>query len=101
MKKMIVAGLVASVLGSAAVPAFARTHVEFFVNVPPPAPVVEVVPAPRMGWVWLPGFWEWRHGRHVWVRGHYVRHRPGYVYEQARWVDRGGHWYYTAPYWRR
>jgi len=101
MKKLIVAGLVATALGSISIPAAARTNVEFFVNVPPPAPVVEVVPGPRVGYVWVPGFWEWRHGRHVWVRGHYLRHRPGFVYEPARWVERGGHWYYTAPGWRR
>jgi hypothetical protein len=101
MKKLIVAALVASALGGVSLAASARTNVELFVNVPPPAPVVEVMPAPRVGYAWVPGFWEWRHGRHVWVRGHYLRHRHGYVYEQARWVDRGGHWYYTAPYWRR
>lgn len=101
MKKLIVAGMVAAALGSAAIPASARSNVDVFVNIgPPPAPMVEVVPAPRMGFVWVPGFWEWRHGHHHWVKGHYVRHRPGYVYEPARWVDRGGHWYYTAAGWR-
>ena len=101
MKKLIVASLVASALGTASVPASARTNVEFFVNVPPPAPGVEVVPAPRVGYVWAPGYWVWRHGRHVWVRGHYLRHRPGYFYQPAHWVDRDGRWYYRDGYWRR
>jgi len=100
MKKLVVAGMVAAALGSASFAASARSSVELFVNVPPPAPLVEVVPAPRAGFVWVPGFWEWRHHHHYWVRGHYVRYRPGFVYEPARWVDRGGGWYYTAPGWR-
>lgn len=100
MKKLLVAGMVAAALGSASFAANARASVEVFVNAPPPAPLVEVVPAPRAGFVWVPGFWEWRHHHHYWVRGHYVRHRPGFVYEPARWVDRGGGWYYTAPGWR-
>ena len=65
----------------------------------PPAPVVEVVPAPRVGFVWAPGFWEWRGGRHFWVTGHYIRHRPGFVYEPGRWADHGGRWAYTRPGW--
>ncbi|MGZ5035432.1 MAG: hypothetical protein ACXWGU_05690 [Usitatibacter sp.] len=100
MKKMIVAGMVAAALGSVSFAASARSAVEVFVNVPPPAPIVEVVPAPRVGFVWVPGFWEWRHGHHHWVGGHYVRHRPGYVYEPARWVEQGGRWSYAAPGWR-
>ena len=102
MKKLIVAGMVAAALGGLAMPASARSNVDVFVNIgPPPAPVVEVVPAPRVGFAWVPGFWDWRHGRHHWVKGRYVRHRTGFVYEPARWVDRGGRWYYTAPGWRR
>ena len=99
MKKLIIAGLVASALGTVSVPASA--HVAYFVNVPPPAPVVEVVPAPRVGYVWAPGYWVWRHGHHVWVRGHYLRHRPGYFYQPAHWVARDGRWYYSEGYWRR
>jgi WXXGXW repeat (2 copies) len=98
MRKLIVAGMVAATLGSVSIPAAAR--VDLFVNVAPPAPAVEIVPAPRYGYVWVPGFWEWRHGRHFWVGGHYIRHRPGYVYEPARWVDYGGRWGYVRPGWR-
>ncbi|HEY5000143.1 MAG TPA: YXWGXW repeat-containing protein [Usitatibacter sp.] len=100
MKKLIVAGTVAVALGSVSVPAAARTSVDLFVNVGPPAAPVEIVPAPRVGFVWLPGYWDWRHGHHYWVAGRYVRPRPGFVYEPARWVEYGGRWRYTRPEWR-
>lgn len=37
----------------------------------PPAPVYEVAPAPRVGYVWERGYWAWAQGRYVWVRGHW------------------------------
>lgn len=75
-----------------------RAHSRVLVG--PPAAPVEIVPAPRVGFVWLPGYWDWRHGHHYWVAGRYVRPRPGFVYEPARWVEYGGRWRYTRPEWR-
>jgi len=98
-RKLLLATLFATSLG-AALPA-AAAHVDLFVNVPPPAPVYEAVPAPRAGWVWAPGFYEWRHGHHVWVRGHWVRERPGYAYVPGAWVVRDGHYYWHEPRWER
>jgi hypothetical protein len=100
MKKLVIASLVAATFGAAALPAGARTNVDLIVNVAPPAPRYEVVAAPRVGFIWVPGYWDWRHGKHYWVRGQYVRHRPGFVYQPARWVDHGGRWGYVAPAWR-
>ena len=99
--KLILGSLIAALLGSAAFPAAARTNVDFYVNVAPPPLRYEVVPAPRVGWVWVPGFWDWRYSRYHWVPGHYVRHRPGYFYEPARYVFRDNRYYYTGPGWRR
>jgi hypothetical protein len=87
MRKLLIGSLVAAAM-SAALPAAARTNVEFYVNVAPPPVPYEVVPAPRVGLVWVPGYWDWRHSRYHWVAGHYVRHRPGYHYEPARFVAR-------------
>jgi hypothetical protein len=78
----------------------ARTNVELFVDVAPPPARYEVVPAPRVGYVWVPGYWDWRGHRHHWVSGRYIRHRPGYYYEPVRWSERGGRYYYTRPGWR-
>ncbi|HEX7932705.1 MAG TPA: YXWGXW repeat-containing protein, partial [Paraburkholderia sp.] len=44
----------------------------------PPPPRVEVVPAPRPGYVWDQGGWRWRRGQYVWVPGHWQVVRPGY-----------------------
>lgn len=99
MRKLIAMALAATTLGAAALPAAAR--VDIYVNVPPPAPRYEVVPAPRVGYAWVPGYWEWRHGHHFWVRGRWVHHRPGWAYRGGAWQERGGHWYYTRPGWYR
>ncbi len=37
------------------------------IDVAPPPVRVEVVPPPRVGFVWAPGYWEWREHAHVWV----------------------------------
>jgi hypothetical protein len=79
--------------------AFARVDVAVQIGVPPPAPVVEYVPAPRYGYVWAPGYWAWYGNRHVWVRGRYVIERPGYYWVADRWVSRGPYWRYQAGYW--
>jgi hypothetical protein len=99
-RKLILATL-ATLAIAAALPASARTTVDFYVNVAPPTPVVEVVPAPRHGFVWVPGVWEWRHHHHVWVGGHWVRVRPGYYYAPARWEPYNGRYAYYAGGWRR
>ncbi|HEV8094905.1 MAG TPA: hypothetical protein VGP71_04195 [Burkholderiales bacterium] len=86
--------------GIAATPAaFARVDVVVQVGVPPPAPVVEVIPAPRAGYVWAPGYWGWNGDRHVWIRGRYVVERPGYSWVADRWVPSGAHWRHEPGYW--
>lgn len=99
MRKLILGSLAAAALGSAAIPAAARTNVDFFVNIGPPPVYHEVVPAPRHGFVWVPGYWDWRHGRDYWVGGHWIRHRPGYYYDPVRWHDYRGR-YYRSGGWR-
>jgi len=50
--------LCAAALTLAAVPGLARVGV--VVGIAPPAPVVEVTPAPPApGYVWQPGYWSW------------------------------------------
>lgn len=66
---------------------------------PPPA-VVESAPAPREGFVWVPGHYEWRGGNYVWVGGHWMQDRPGYVWQEARWVQRpDGSWHMVGGRW--
>jgi hypothetical protein len=98
-RKLLLATLATLAIG-AALPAEARTSVDFYLNVAPPAPIVEVAPAPRAGWVWVPGFWDWRRHRHVWIGGHWERVRHGYYYGPARWIPHGDRWAYHRGGWR-
>jgi len=97
MKKAIAATLAALSLSAAAVPAFARTEV--FLDFAPPPPIVEEVPAPRAGFVWVPGYYDHDHGKYRWERGHWERERHGWTYRGATWEHRNGHYYYSAPGW--
>ena len=101
IQKLILGSLVAATLGSFALPAAARTSVDFYLNVAPPAAYYEPAPAPRIGFVWAPGYWDWRGHRHHWVAGHWVRSRPGYVYYHPRWYDNNGRWYLARGGWSR
>lgn len=100
MRKLIIGSLVAVTLAGFSIPAAASPHVDFSLTIAPPAPRHEVVPAPRRGYVWVPGYWDWRAHRHHWVKGSWLRHRPGYHYEPARWVHRDGRYYYRRAGWR-
>jgi hypothetical protein len=99
MRKLIIGCFAAAALGSVSVPAAARSHVDVFVGFAPPPARFEVVPAPRGGFVWVPGHWGWVRGAYVWEAGHWIRHRPGYVYAPARWVFADGRWGYHRGAW--
>jgi hypothetical protein len=69
---------------------------------PPPAEVVEVVPArPGPEWVWVKGHHKWEGGRYVWVHGEWRRPPRG----MREYVP--GHWdhdpqgnFWVEGYWR-
>jgi len=82
-------------------PAVALSAVFVDVDVAPPAPQVEIVPGPRAGYVWAPGFWDWRGHNHVWVRGHWIRERPGWHWVPDRWDQVGPHWHHVGGHWER
>ena len=71
------------------------------IRIGPPPPRVEVVPAPRRGYVWVPGYWGWRGNRHYWVGGTWVRERRGYAYAHPGWVQEGDHWRFNRGGWNR
>lgn len=96
--------VLATLLAASAVitaPGVANAAVNIDIDVAPPAPRVEVIPTPRVGFVWAPGYWEWRGHNHVWVPGRYIRERRGYHWVQARWVQAGPHWHYDRGHWER
>jgi hypothetical protein len=81
--------------------AAAGVDVSVGIGVAPPAPRYEVVPPPRAGYVWAPGYWRWDGGRHVWMGGTWVRARPGYVYHQPHWEHARDGWRMHNGYWGR
>lgn len=75
--------------------------VDVWVNIGPPPPRVEVVPGPRPGWVWQPGYWDWGRNQHVWRKGVWVRERGGYAYQPHHWAERDGRWQLERGRWER
>jgi hypothetical protein len=60
------------------------------VRQPLPPRVVEVVPAPQPGMIWISGYYAPRGGRWEWVRGHYERPpRQGAVWVPPHHNERG------------
>ena len=100
-KTLLVALVAAGSIGAIAVPAPAAASTGVYVQIAPPAPRYEVIPAPRHGHVWVPGYWDWRGHHHVWVRGVWVRERVGYRYRPHQWVEHGGRWAFNRGGWDR
>ena len=72
------------------------------VDIAPPAPYVEVVPAiPFAGAVWIGGYWGWSSGRHHWVPGRWDSPRPGYTWRPYGWARQGGRWHLHSGGWVR
>jgi hypothetical protein len=74
---------------------FAQTYVQ----INPPAAVVETVPAkPGPGYVWVPGYYRWNGVRYVWVPGHWVLHEGAWC--AGHWVHVAGRgWHWVAGRW--
>jgi hypothetical protein len=69
-----------------------------YVQVGPPAPIVETVPvSPGPGYVWVGGYYRWNGDRYVWVHGRYVRHAGHWCGGHWRHEHRG--WYWVAGGW--
>ena len=97
-RKLLLAALAAGSI-TCAVPAFAA--VDVFVDVAPPAARYEVVPAPRAGYVWQPGYWAYDHGHHAWHKGYWVKERRGYYWHPSRWEEREGRYHFVQGRWDR
>ena len=98
-RKLLLSALAAASIGMTSVPASAAVGI--YVDVAPPPPRYEVVPAPRAGFIWAPGVWEWRNGRHIWVNGHWIRERHGMYWHPDRWEESNGRWAFRRGAWDR
>src|SRR5258708_10894258 len=72
---------------------------------PPPPPVYEMVPAPRVGYVWAPGHYVLVNDRYVWTRGQWMAARAGYRYVPDTWertyVSGREQWRHVPSRWDR
>jgi hypothetical protein len=80
MQRLISTGFATIALASAAIPASAWTvwpdiDFEWYADVGKPlaTPAVEVIPAPREGYIYVPGHWESRGTRQVFISGHWIK----------------------------
>jgi hypothetical protein len=99
-RKSVIAALILAA-STASVPVVSSAGVVVDIDVAPPAPRVEVLPPPRAGFVWAPGYWAWRNGAHVWIGGHWIAERRGYHWVPDRWEQVGPHWHYWRGHWER
>ena len=66
----------------------------------PPPVKYEVMPAPRDGNLWVPGFWDWNGSKHTWVQGNWEKTRPGYVYVKPEWQKTNNGWHLAKGHWK-
>ena len=97
MRIATIAGAI--VLAAAAFAAPCTTEAAIIVGVAPPVARVEVVPAPRVNYVWAPGYWRWNGHHYFWVPGYWVPARHGYRWVSSHWVAYGPRWRYVPGYW--
>ena len=98
-RKLMLGALAVSSIALMPLPSSAAVSV--YLDVAPPAPRYEVVPPPRAGYVWQPGYWDWRGDRHYWRKGYWVRERPGYYWHPSRWESVDGRWVMRPGGWHR
>ena len=94
-RRWVMGAIVASALG--AIPVKAATSI--YVDIAPPEPRVEVVPAPRVGFVWAPGYYAHRSGHYVWMNGRWERERHGQYWHPGHWIEHEGRWAFVQPGW--
>lgn len=81
-------------------PAFSAVGIDIQIA-PPPPPANIIVPAPRAGFVWAPGYWRWNGRRHVWVGGRWLRARRGSHWVPEHWVEHHRHYRFVRGHWAR
>jgi len=99
-KTLLVAICVGSLAGMS-LPLTANAEVGIFFNIAPPEPRYEVVPEPRVGYIWSSGYWNARKNRHVWQAGHWERERQGYYRVEPTWTQRDNRWQLERGRWNR
>lgn len=85
LRKTLLTAICVGSLAGIATPLTANAQVGVYLNVAPTEPRYEVVPQPRLGYVWQAGHWEReRHG--------YYRTQPTWTQHDDRWQLERGRW---------
>ena len=94
MKRILctVAAIVISTAVFIPAEAVAQVGVSIVIGNAPPPPRYEVVPAPRHGYEWAPGYWNVKHKKHKWTKGHWERVRTGHYYQRPQWRQGNDGW---------
>jgi WXXGXW repeat (2 copies) len=101
MRKYLLAAVLCLGAGALSAPTLSRAAgIDIDIDVAPPVARVEVVPPPRVGFVWDAGHWEWRGNAHVWVAGVWIPERRGWHWVPSHW-DHGAHWHFVHGHWAR
>jgi hypothetical protein len=93
--------LAVALAGSFAAPLAARAEgINFNVDVAPPAPVYEQMPA-REGYVVTPGYYKYDQERHAhtWVKGEYQPARKDEHYVAPEWKQQDGRYGFSEGRW--
>ena len=98
-RKLLLGALVVSAIG--AIPLTSSAAVGVYVDVAPPAPRYEVVPAPRAGYTWAPGYWDYNGGHYHWKKGRWVHEQHGMHWHPDRWEQRDGHYVLEHGSWNK
>ena len=102
LTRIVLASCITATLALGTLPAnAAQVRAVIDVREAPPPLRDEVVPPPRHGYQWVPGYWNWQGHRHVWHTGAWVHARPGYVYAAPSWVEHDGRWQLRQGGWAR
>lgn len=101
LKPLLAAYLAVTALLVAVPSANVQAQGAIIVRQAPPPPRVEVMPPPRRGYQWVPGYWAWQGRHYVWHEGMWVRARSGYAYRHPEWSQRDGRWHYRPGEWER
>ena len=100
-----VLALAVPTLSASALFAPVAAQISISIDLAPPAPRYEVMPAPRPGYIWAPGHWNWNGREYAWMPGRWEQVRAGYRFVPERWerYDDNGRerWRFVASRWDR
>src|SRR5262250_546038 len=101
MKLRSILAALAMALGFFGVAATANADkiIDVQIGVAPPHERVEVVPAPRPGYIYERGHYIVEGDRYVWHEGHFIREREGHHWQPYVFERHGERWHYRAGHW--